>query len=96
MKKGQPQIRADRYTWHPLRPSMLTLLQELDGAMNQGDVPVNYKRKTFLAKVEALKPRVLELYAQRISVPKMAVELGMTYSTAYEVLQECKRQAGIK
>jgi hypothetical protein len=90
------RISHAAYTYHPLRPSMLTLLREMDGAMNQVDDPVNYKRREFLAKVELLKPRMLELHAQRVSVPKMAVELGMTYSSAYEALQECKRQARIK
>jgi hypothetical protein len=96
MIDSKPAIRQAAYTWHPLHPSMLTLLQDMDGAMHRADVPVQYARKAFLARVETIKSRMLELHAKGLSVPKIAVELGLTYSSAYEALQECKRQAGIK
>lgn len=96
MTNGKAALQHTAYTYHPLRPSMLTLLEEMHGAMHQAEAPIQYARKKFLAKVEVLKPRILEMHAKGLSVPKMAAALELTYSAAYEALQECKRQAGIR
>ncbi len=77
----------------PAMPGLLDHLAIMSGCMNSEIVEPNAGRRSYLARLEPVRPQIDAMLKQRISGYKIAQAIGVPHSTVYGYIKEIRAAA---
>lgn len=89
MNDEDPVIHRGSYTWHPVYPYLLTLIQDLQGALkvkpSPGSLGARISIMKYEKKLEEIAPKIIEMRRNGISRKEIAekLEIGLSTLTKY-------------
>ena len=92
MSDEEAVIRRTEYTWHPIMPSLLTLLQDLRDSLKFRPAPANLGAYASIAKyekrLEKVAPKIIAMRAQGATRREISRELGIGISTLTKYIKD--------
>jgi hypothetical protein len=92
MSDDDAVIRRGEYTWHPIMPSLLVLIQDLRDSLKFQPTPANLGAYVSIAKyekrLEKVAPKIIEMRAQRATRRQICDELGIATATLTKYIRD--------
>jgi hypothetical protein len=77
----------------PPMPGLLDHLMSMSGCMNSQIVMPNANRRNRVARLETLKPKIVEMLGKKMKYADIAKEIGMNYYTVFEYAKKIRAAA---
>jgi hypothetical protein len=77
----------------PPMPGLLDHLMSMSGCMDSQIVMPNANRRNRVARLETLKPKIVEMLGKKMKYADIAKEIGMNYYTVFEYVKTIRAAA---
>lgn len=92
MSEEGPVVHRGSYTWHPVYPYLLTLLNDLHGARldrpNSGRSAGEANSLRYEKRLEAIAPKIIEMRANGRTREQIREELGIGNATLTKYIHD--------